>query len=83
MRAMRSTPPMRAGARSTTRSTAPTPFRATRMRRRGKGYNPARGKQVIAWARRFLDEAVPLASGSHADARGYTIKNGALSVGAC
>ena len=45
-----------------------------------KGYDPARGKLVIAWARRFLDEAVPLASGSHADARGYTIKNGALSV---
>src|SRR5262249_25860867 len=45
-----------------------------------KGYDPARGKLVIAWARRLLDEAVPLASGSHAEARGYTVKNGALSV---
>src|ERR1700730_4591533 len=43
-----------------------------------KGYDPASGKLVIALARRFLDQAVPLASGSHADARGYTIKNGAL-----
>ena len=45
-----------------------------------KGYHPARGKLVIARARRFLDQAVPLASGSHADARGYTIKDGALSA---
>src|SRR5580704_19591601 len=47
---------------------------------RHKGYDPARGKLVIAWARRFLDEAVPLASGSHADVGSYAINKGALAA---
>ena len=45
-----------------------------------KGYNPERGKLVIAWARHFLDKAVPLASGSHADVRAYAIDAGALTA---
>jgi malate synthase len=45
-----------------------------------KGYDPERGKRVIAWAWRFLDEAAPLSSGSHAAARGYAIKDGALAA---
>ncbi len=44
------------------------------------GYNPRRGQQVIAFARRFLDQAAPLAQGSHQDATGYAIVNGALQV---
>ncbi|MEY5098290.1 MAG: hypothetical protein RJA36_1009 [Pseudomonadota bacterium] len=47
---------------------------------KGKGYNPVRGTKVIAFARDFLDQAAPLASGSHHDATGYAIVGGALQV---
>jgi len=47
---------------------------------KGKGYNPARGAKVIAYARTLLDTAAPLASGSHADSIAYAIVNGALEV---
>ncbi|WP_457650293.1 malate synthase G [Profundibacter sp.] len=44
----------------------------------GKGYDPERGARVIAWGRAFLDDAVPLAKGSHADHDGYRVDAGAL-----
>ncbi|MDR3473858.1 MAG: malate synthase G [Devosia sp.] len=39
----------------------------------GKAYNPTRGQAVFARAAEFLDGAVPLRSGSHADAIGYRL----------
>lgn len=47
---------------------------------KGGGYNPARGAKVIAYARRFLDQAVGLREGSHADAAGYAVEDGVLAV---
>ncbi|MFN6953666.1 MAG: malate synthase G [Acetobacteraceae bacterium] len=46
----------------------------------GKGYDAARGAQVIARARQVLDRIAPLASGSHADSTGYAVRGGALVV---
>ena len=43
-------------------------------------YKGDRGARVIAWARNFLDDTAPLASGSHADVTAYTVTDGALSV---
>ena len=46
----------------------------------GKGYDPARGGKVVAYARALLDRWAPLATGSHADAIGYAIAHGGLVV---
>ena len=47
---------------------------------KGGAYNPKRGAKVIAWARDFLDNYFPLASGSHKDSTGYAIEDGKLVV---
>ncbi|NOD74776.1 MULTISPECIES: malate synthase G [unclassified Ruegeria] len=44
----------------------------------GGGYDAARGARVIAWAKAFLDDVVPLASGSWADVSSLTVKDGGL-----
>ena len=46
----------------------------------GTTYNPVRGARVIAFARRFLDEVIPLATGSHSDVADYSVRSGNLAV---
>jgi malate synthase len=47
---------------------------------KGSGYNKVRGDKVIAYARKFLDGAVPLSSGSWSNATGITVEDGQLAV---
>ncbi|MCO5156074.1 MAG: malate synthase G [Aquamicrobium sp.] len=47
---------------------------------KGKGYNPARGDRVIAWAKAFLDDSVPLDRASWADVTGFDVAMGRLAV---
>ena len=38
------------------------------------GFDPARGRRVIAWTNDFLDETVPLAGGSHGAVTDYSLR---------
>ena len=49
---------------------------AERVRR----YNRVRGRRVVARARQVLDQAAPLAQGSHADAIAYAVADARLTV---
>lgn len=40
-------------------------------------YNPRRGQAVVAWVAAFLDTAIPLATGRHAEVRRYMIEHDA------
>ena len=43
-------------------------------------YNPARGEKVIAFAKNFLDETIPLEYGSFSDVSKFNFKDGSLSM---
>jgi malate synthase len=47
---------------------------------KGRGYNPARGDKVIAWAKAFLDDSVPLDRASWTQATGFDVAMGRLAV---
>lgn len=47
---------------------------------RGESYNSVRGERVIARVRALLDETIPLARGSHAEAAAYAVEEGRLAV---
>jgi malate synthase len=49
---------------------------------KGKGFNPKRGEKVIAWAKAFLDESVPLTTGSWAGVSGLSVAGGSLKLAA-
>ena len=53
---------------------------ASRVGPGGESYNTVRGAKVVAFARAFLDQAAPLAAGSHADAAAYRVRDGELVV---
>jgi malate synthase len=47
---------------------------------KGDSYNTVRGDKVIAYARNFLDEVVPLATGSYSDVTSLKVDDGRLIV---
>jgi malate synthase len=48
--------------------------------KRGTAYNKVRGRRVIEQVRALLDQAAPLAGGSHRDAVSYRVEQGRLTV---
>jgi len=43
-----------------------------------RSFNPVRGKKVIAWGRKFLDQVAPLKEGKHSQVTRYFLKGGRL-----
>ncbi|GFG69634.1 malate synthase G [Mycolicibacter senuensis] len=44
------------------------------------GYNQVRGDKVIAYARKFLDESVPLANGAWTEVKSFAVNDGGLVI---
>ncbi len=52
----------------------------TEDREKGSAYNPKRGQAVFAYASEFLDQAVPLEAGRHAEVVDYTLNTKILKA---
>ncbi len=50
------------------------------VRKKTKGYNPVRGRLVVAYAKNFLTNNFPLNSGDYTTVTGFRIENGQLSI---
>ena len=46
----------------------------------GSGYDTKHGEKVVAWVSEFLDQAVPLVSGNHADVVAYSLVEGVFTA---
>ena len=53
---------------------------AAKVAEGGGAYNTVRGDKVIAYARRFLDDAVPLVDASYRDVARFVVADGSLEV---
>ncbi|WP_227431203.1 malate synthase G [Psychrobacter sp. I-STPA6b] len=47
---------------------------------KGKGYNPKRGAEVVAYAKNFLDEHFTLQQGKYSDVTGFSVVDGQLNI---
>ncbi|MEE9453763.1 MAG: malate synthase G [Paracoccaceae bacterium] len=47
------------------------------------GFDEVRGARVVAWAKGFLDQAMPLDGCKHADVTAYSIEGGVLRANGC
>ncbi len=47
---------------------------------KSKGFDPERGRRVVAWARNFLDISAPLAQGSWRDISGWSVNGGQFTI---
>src|SRR5690606_7582256 len=47
-----------------------------------KSFNPKRGEKVIAWAKAFLNDSVPLTTGNWSGVSGLSVVDGSLRLAA-
>lgn len=53
---------------------------ATKLDAHGASFNPLRAQRIIDYTRKLLDQAAPLAEGSHRDVTAYFVEDGKLAL---